>query len=227
MDIGKSFTYMFDDEDWLKKIIIGAVLHIVPVVDFIPMGYSLRTLKNVAEASEKPLPEWDDWGEDFKKGLMLAVAWLIYSLPIIVIQILTAVVGAFATSGRSSDVASICLTGITCLWVLWAIAEALWLPAAMLKYAMEGEFGSFFKFDEIWQFIRDNLTNYIVAILLVIAALIVASVVGGVACGIGVFITSFWATLVAAHLFGQLQAESASPGGISDIEAPEISDSPS
>jgi hypothetical protein len=214
MDYGKAVKYMFDDKDWLKKILIGGVLNIIPVVNFIPVGYGLRTLKAVGEGRDTPLPEWDDWGGDFMKGLLVAVAGLVYAIPIIVLAILSAIVTAIATSGSSGSsetaggIATLCLSGITCLNVLWGIAMALFLPSAILKFVKAGEFGAFFRFGEIWDFIKSNLGDYIVALLVAWLAAVVASVVGSIACGIGVLFTGFWATLVAANLFGQLLAKS-------------------
>lgn len=213
MDYGKAVKYMFDDKDWLKKILIGGVLNIIPVVNFIPVGYGLRTLKAVGEGRDTPLPEWDDWGGDFMKGLLVAVAGLVYAIPIIVLAILSVIVAAIAGgSGSSSDAAggfaALCMTGISCLNVLWGIAMALFLPAAILKFVKVGEFGAFFRFGEIWDFIKSNLGDYVIALLVAWLAAVVASVVGGIACGIGVLFTSFWAILVAANLFGQLLAKS-------------------
>ena len=220
MDIGRSFTYMFDDEDWLKKIAIGGVLNIVPIVNFIPIGYGLRTLKTVAEGIETPLPEWDDWGGDFTKGLMVTIASLIASLPIWVLWGFYAIAAALS---EGSDVAGLCVAGASCLWVLWGIAMVVYLPAAIVRYATDGDFGSFFQFGEVFAFIRDNLSDYIVAILLALVAAIVASAVGGIACGIGAWFTSFWATLVSSHLFGQLIVEAATPAassGPADTDLP-------
>ena len=219
MDIGRSFTYMFDDQDWLKKIAIGGVLNIIPVVSFIPMGYGLRTLNNVAAGTETPLPEWDDWGGDFTKGLMVTLAALIASIPIWAVQVLSIIVAAVA--GETSDIAGLCVAGVSCLAVLWGIAMLVYLPAAVIRYATKGEFSAFFQFGEVFAFIRDNLSDYIVAILLILAAGVVASVVGSIACIIGAFFTAFWATLVSSHLMGQLQAEAATaagPGGFATTD---------
>jgi len=218
MDIGRSFTYMFDDEDWLKKIAIGGVLNIIPVVNFIPMGYGLRTLNNVAAGTETPLPEWDDWGGDFTKGLMVTIALLIACLPIFILWGLSAIVAYLA---EGSGVAGYCAVGPLCLEVLWGIAMLVYLPAAVIGYATKGEFSAFFQFSQVFAFIRDNLSDYIVAILLVLAAGVVASVVGGIACVVGAVFTAFWATLVSSHLMGQLQAQAATaagPGGFATTD---------
>ena len=213
MDIGKAFTFPFDDEDWVKKLIIGAVLLIIPIVNFITFGYMIRTLRNVAEGRAKPLPEWDQWGDDFMKGLLVVVAGFIYSLPIVLVNIITAILGAIAGSTDSSGaqgVVALCTTVLSCLSALWGLAVAIVIPAAVVKYAQEGEFGSFFKFSEIFQWIRDNLRNYIIALLVIIVARILASF-GVIACGIGVLFTMFWATVTMGHILGQLVAQANPP----------------
>jgi len=65
MDVGKAFGYVFEDKNWLIKLLIGGILLFIPVVNFIPIGYALTALRNVAEGKESPLPEWDDWGGYF------------------------------------------------------------------------------------------------------------------------------------------------------------------
>ncbi len=215
MDIGKAFTFPFEDEDWVKKLIIGAVLMIVPIANFITIGYMLRTLRNVAEGREKPLPEWDQWGDDFMKGLLVVVAGFIYSLPIVLVSVITAILGAVLGSAESQGAqggVALCTTVLSCLSWLWGLAVALFLPAALVKYVQEGQFGSFFKFAEIWQWIRDNIKNYIIAVLIAIVARIVA-LVGVIACGIGVLFTTFWATVTTGHLLGQVVAQAAPPAG--------------
>jgi len=113
------------------------------------------------------------------------------------------------------------VAGVSCLAVLWGIAMLVYLPAAVISYATKEEFSAFFQFGEVFAFIRDNLSDYIVAILLVLAAGLVASLVGGIACGVGAIFTGFWATLVSSHLMGQLQAQAATaagPGGFATTD---------
>ena len=216
MDIGKSFTYAFDDEKWVQKLAIGGLLvlaSVIPVVNIftalVILGYSLRVLQNVAEGVEQPLPEWDDWAGDWVKGLMVALAYLIYSIPVILVSGFSWAVSALSVYGdpsQAEELLGVCLAGLSCLAGLWGVAEAVVLPAAMINYAAEGEFGSFFRFGELFRFIRDNFGNYIVAILLIIVAQFVAGL-GVILCVIGVFFTSFWSSLVSAHLLGQVKAE--------------------
>lgn len=214
MDYGRSFKYVFDDQDWLKKIAIGGVLNIIPIANFIPIGYSLRALRSTAEGHDLPLPEWDDWGGDFVRGLLVLVAVLIYALPIFILQGLAMIIGAVAGSASSdaAAVAGLCITAVSCLAGIWGLLMGIFIPAAYTRYTMDGGFGAFFRFGEIWSFIRGNLGSYIIAILLILVVQLVAAIVGSIACGIGVAFTSFWGMLVSANLLGQVYAESQGGG---------------
>ncbi len=217
MDIGKSFTYMFEDKKWVEKLLIGGLVTLIPIVNFIAFGYALRALKNVAEGKEPVLPEWDDWGGDWVRGLLASlVAPLVYSLPIAV----AAIPYGIAQVALGYSAADVCSVAFSCLSSLWGIAVAVVLPAGVIKYAMEGEFVSLFRFSEIFALIGDNLSNYIVALLLIIAASLVAGLVGFIACGVGLIFTSFWATLVSAHLLGQVQAEAVPASASASLDDP-------
>jgi hypothetical protein len=215
MNIGKSFTYMFDEDKWVEKLLIGGLLVMIPIVNLFAIGYALRALKNVSDGRRPILPEWNDWGADWVKGFLSSiVASFIYALPLLLAMIPFFVVTSataysydsysYDYSSGATALTSICTLGTTCFGVLWGLLISLFYPAATVRYARTGEFASYFRFRELWRFIKDNLANYIVAILLSIAASLVASLVGSIACGIGIAFTSFWASLVMAYLFGQI-----------------------
>ncbi len=206
MDIGRAFTYPFEDKDWLKKIAIGGLVMIIPVVNFIAIGYAIRTLRNLLEGRETPLPEWDDWGGDFMLGLIPALAAIVYAIPS---GVLSTIGGALA--GNRSGFANLIGFGFSCLAVLYGLALGIILPVLYLRYAKNPEFNVFFQFAEAFAFIRENLSDYIITWLMILAASIVASIVGGIACGIGVIFTSFIALLVSAHLLAQLDKKAATP----------------
>mgnify|MGYP000452871902 CR=1 FL=1 len=49
MDIGSSFSYMFKDEDWIKKILIGAVLVLTGIGGIAVSGWMLEIIRRVEE----------------------------------------------------------------------------------------------------------------------------------------------------------------------------------
>jgi hypothetical protein len=215
MDIGKSFTYVFEDPKWMMKVLIGGIVLLIPIVNFAVYGFMLTTLKNVADGQANPLPEWSDFGAHFMKGLYAAVGVIVYLLPGIVViccaQVLTiglsTVAGAAGGNDAGGAVAGIvgflglCLM---CVAYLYIFVAALTMYAPLTRFAMSAnQLSLFWDFRGNLAFIQKNLTNYIIALLITFVAAFVAEF-GIILCIVGVLFTLFWSTLVAANVFGQL-----------------------
>ncbi len=207
LNIGRSFTHMFEDESWIMKILIGGILSAIPIVQFLVWGYALEALKRTADGADIPLPEWDDFGGKFVKGLILVVITIVYMIPVIVIGCLQGGFMGVAGAAESEALGNMAALCASCFYLIWGIVVWLVMPAAWIRYAVTGEFMSAFRFGEIFGFIRDNIANYIVAIILWLVASFIAGF-GLIACGVGVLFTQFWSYLVMAHLLGQVQRES-------------------
>jgi hypothetical protein len=215
MDFGKSFTYPFEDKEWVTKLLIGSLLSLIPFVNIATYGYALRIVKNVADGVEQPLPNWDDMGDYFMKGLIATLGTLVYFLPVIALAVLIAVFSALAGYDPNTNSAQfapfvVCVWGLSCITGLYSLFAALILPAAYAKYAISGEFGAFFRFREILSFITSNLGDYIIVLILACVAYFVASF-GVILCCIGIVFTEFWALLVGPHLLGQICRMRATP----------------
>jgi len=215
MNWGKSFTYIFDDKDWVTKVLIGGVLSLVPIVNLVVVGYALKALKNVAEGGEQPLPAWDDFGEYFVQGLVSTLATLVWALPIIIIGTVMAVLSTMIgyDSTQASRVAmpyALCSWSVSCVSGIYGLFLGLVLPAAYIEYAIHGDWGAFFRCGNMFRFIKANLGNYIIALLLAAVAQFIASF-GIILCMIGIAFTQFWATLAGSHLLGQVYRSSQTP----------------
>lgn len=220
MDIGSAFTYMFDDEDWIKKIAIGggitlAGLILLPILIglalFLPVGgYMLQTLKNVRDGRPTPLPEWTDFGSLFSKGLMIFVIGLVYNLPALLVSCGAGGLNMVAPqldsdAAQALVIAAACLS---CLQVILSLLGAALLPAALIRYAQYDTLGSAFQFGEIFRFISNNIGDYVIVVLLSWVASLIA-MFGVILCLIGVIFTGFWSILVTANLYGQLARKTA------------------
>ena len=205
MDIGKAFTYVFEDEDWVKKVLIGGVINLIPIAGFLfTTGYMLEAIKNVMEGRPLPLPEWDDWGGKFMKGLMAFIIGLVYSIPIIVVA--CCFVGVMAAAGQNEDLTntlgSVGGPCINCVSWLYSLALMVVFPAVTAKYAEAWELGAAFRFGEIFNLIKDNIGTYLIVLVISLLAGIVGSI-GLVACGIGMLFTTFYGMLVNGYAYGQ------------------------
>ena len=205
-DIGKAFTYMFEDEDWVTKIVVGGVFVLLSGlligVPFVA-GYSIETLRNVAEGNPRPLPRWTNLGDKFILGLVIIVALIIWYIPFIVIVGAAGAVGGLAGVTDSAGLGGFAAL-LNCLGNIYNLFVAFISPAIFISYSEKGTLGSAFDFGRIFGIIGANVGNYVVVFLLTIVAGIIAAL-GLIAFCIGVLFTVFWSQLVQAGLYGKLR----------------------
>lgn len=211
MDIGKSVGYVFEDEGWLSKVLVGGVITLIPVVNLAAGGYAVRTLQNVVEGRERPLPAWDDFGDFFVKGLMLFIGTLIYSLPLILLNLGMMPLNWMQDQRGASELITLLSLGMACLQFLFGLAIGVWVPAAIANYSVKGELGAFFRVGEIWGLIANNLGDYVIFLIVMCVVGIVAALVGVVLCLVGLAFTYFIYYLVFAHLLGQIVRQRGQP----------------
>jgi hypothetical protein len=223
MDIGKSFTYVFEDQKWIMKVLIGGIVLLIPIVDFAVLGYMLTTLKNVADGQTTPLPEWGDFGNHFMKGLYAFIGLIVYLLPALVLLCCAGIVGvagsaAAGAAGRDTaglaGVVGILATCVQCVGYLIYFVLFIGMYAPLTRFAMsQNQLSLFWDFRGNLDFIMKNIANYIIALLLSLVAGFVAEF-GLILCIIGVVFTIFWAQMVTANLFGQLWRTSQGQGSV-------------
>jgi len=219
MDIGKAFTFVFEDEDWIVKILIAAAILLVGILFswllLIPLilafallaGYSVEITRRVIHGDVQVLPEWDNWGDLIADGLKVLVIGIVYALPIIILGICMCIpIGLLAEDAERVSWALILL--LSCLNFLWSIAMSILLPAAIAFYAADGELGAAFRFGEVFAFVRNNLKTYLITFLMSWVASSVGGL-GSIVCGVGVLITAPYGWMVTGHLYGQAYLEAA------------------
>jgi hypothetical protein len=207
MDIGSSFTYMFEDENWIKKVLIGGIVAIIPIVNFAALGYIVQLIRNTRDGHPTPLPEWDQFGAYFMDGLWIFLIILVYLIPVILLACLqgigTAALGNNKDAESAVGIVSACFS---CLIGLWSLVVAIVIPAVLIRYAEVGQFMAGFRLREVFSIITANVGSYIVVLLLMWVASFVGEL-GVILCVIGVIFTSFWSNLVGGNLMGQLAAQ--------------------
>jgi hypothetical protein len=223
MDFGKAFSFTFEDPDWVKKVLLGGVISLVPILNFASTGYSLEVTRRVINNNPRPLPEWDDIGGKLVKGLLYAVIAFVYALPILLLACLmqgglAVLGGAASSSSRGSDAAggaaaiiSICFS---CLMLIYGVFMGIVLPAAIGNYAAKDQLGAAFRFGDIISLVQKNISVYLMVLVIEIAAGLVASIVGSIACGIGILFTGFWSLLVIGFATGQAYREASANIGL-------------
>ena len=211
-DFAKPFTFVFNDPNWLAKILIGGLFYLAVIVLIGPifiLGYNARLMRNVIAGNPQPLPEWSDLGEYFSEGLRLLGVVLLYSIPVIVLVcmfVIPAVI-AGAVSHNNNDALNQLSGGFagcaSCLIFPLSILIALWMPAALTMAVVDRRFSAAFEFGRIWTYIRTNLANFLLAFVVYYVARFAAGF-GVILLCIGVFFTAFWGMVVATYAYAEV-----------------------
>lgn len=206
-DFGRPFAYVFEDPQWVQKILLGALFMLASIVvigAFIVYGYVARLVRNVIAGEPRPLPDWTDLGDYIGEGIQLFAVTFIYAIPALVLMGLTVPFNLLGATGNDAAqlVGGLASAGFSCLMLPVGLATGIWVPAALLRAVVERRFGAAFEFAEIWNFIRANLANYALAYVVWLVARFAAGV-GIIICCVGVFATSFWSACVGAFAFAE------------------------
>ncbi len=213
MDVGKAFSYVFQDDRWIGKIVVGTVLAfftflLIPIPLLI--GWAVGVTRNVMDGLEDPMPAWEDWGKLFTDGLKVLVVQMVYTLPFWILMCLTA--GFVVAAGSDSvGVQALGIVGISllvCVLLIFSIALFFLSPAIIIQYVRTDDFGACFHFSEVLGIARDNIADIIITFL--------ATWVAGLAIGLVAVVPLIgWLVALAAvpyisavsgHLYGQIAA---------------------
>ena len=224
MDFGKAFSYPFEDQDWLKKVGVAALIVLIPVIgQLLIAGWGFEITRRLIKGDPAPLPDWSEFGEMIGSGLKVAVVWFAYMLPVILLQVClqVAILGSAESLDNDALTAglSFVVFCISCLVFIYALIMALIVPAALGNMAAKSELSAAFRFGEVFGLVRAQPGAYVMVLLGGMVAGFVASL-GVIACFIGVFFTAAYATTINAHLRGQAYLQAAPSK--STIDATEI-----
>ena len=173
MDLNKVFSFQFEDKQWISKLGIGAVISLVPILNFALSGYMVGIIRNVMDNSTELLPNWDDLGKKFTDGLILFAAGLVYALPLIIIFLpigIIAVSSLLSGNNNLQDMGqiiagagSVLLYCLLCFMIIYALALSVIYPAILVMFAREGTFASCFKFREVFDIVSKNAGPFFTA----------------------------------------------------------------
>lgn len=204
VDFGRAFTYVFEDKDWIKKVLIGGLM--VPLIivffigAFILNGYMLEIVRRVASGNDTPLPEWDDFGGYLSRGFILTVGLLIWYIPYI---ILACCLGLGLGLSDSSDMGGANIGGNLFLNGVGLIYSAVIMPVVIGAFATDMQFGSMFQFNRIMEAVQRIGAGFVMVFLILLVANIIAGL-GLIAFCIGVFFTIAYSIFVSGHAYGQV-----------------------
>ena len=182
VDYNLSFRKPFSD---FRKLIIGIVVNIIPIVSLISYGYILESSDIKRGEQTDKMEEWEDFGGFFVKGLLAFIVSLIYCIPALIVGIIAFVValgplfGQLVTMGPQRLetmnpeeffpifvpylLAALPLVVLVAILILIATYVA---PVAVLNYIKTDNFSEAFNFKEITKYIFTG--EYIIVWLLIL-----------------------------------------------------------
>ena len=217
MDIGRAFGFITEDENWLKKILIGGLLQIIPIVGLLALlGYTFEVARNVAQGHPRPLPDWSNFGDKLVKGLYGLVISLVYAIPVVLLVfVLMVVIGlAGAATGDPDAAGGVVALLMLCLYPLLfvlALAIQLLVFAAYVRFIQTNSLGAALRFGEVLGIVRATPGRWVMVFLVYLLCSLVGSL-GSIACGIGVLFTLVYSQAVFGHVLGQIIAQMGGAG---------------
>jgi hypothetical protein len=232
IDWGKSLHFFQADPAWLKKLLMGglfALLTSVLVGSFFLAGYLSRLIAQVARGDDDHLPEWSEFGGLFVDGAKALGVYLVLTLPLaliptglscvisLVMPLLASRREAVGSADAQAWAALLAMGGMMLMMLVFVAALyalMFYLPAALTRLAVTGRFADGLAVRKNLAFIRRNLGGYLLSLLLYLAAGAL-SMVGYLACCVGIFVTSFWSVCVLSWCLGAVARRDPELGALS------------
>ncbi|MBU2638445.1 MAG: DUF4013 domain-containing protein [Nanoarchaeota archaeon] len=161
MDYETAFKKPFTD---MKKLLIGVLLGIVPIINFFVSGYIVKTAKKTID-KDSSLPEWHEWGDLFVNGILYTVIGFIFMLPALVVglisvwPVLPSMMSAYMAQltpdaavamPRISEMMAGGMVGGLAITAILVLIAAYILPSAIVHFANNG-FGAAFKLGNVFR----------------------------------------------------------------------------
>jgi Protein of unknown function (DUF4013) len=214
--VGDSFGWAFRDPQWPGKMLVQGLIAIIPIVGWIAMtGWLMMAFEN-ARSGRNELPPA---GFHLERGIAIFVIFLVYGVVLNIPAIVLYVIGG-ATAGASNgnNAAAVAGSGLFSLAGLLSFAGGLFfrflIPSLIVNVHRGGIAGGF-DLDKVWKLATLNVTNSVIAGLIIF----VASLIGGVGflCCIGFIFTIPYENTInagAAAWFEKQQAAPAAPPAV-------------
>ncbi len=210
MNFGLSFSYIFKDQDWFRKLLIPALCMLIPIVGWmVSLGWALKVARNVMDGSENPLPELD-FGGDILRGFFAFLISFIYSLPVTILSSVSGWVSHWQFYDNHAAMFGMGLVGAVVGFLAFALGlvTTFFSLGAIANYIGKDDFGAAFRFGEVWRLVTANIGDWILVMVGMFIAVGLIGPLGTIACIIGVILTTTYGLAVTGHMLGQAYAKS-------------------
>ncbi len=204
--VGDAFGWAFKDPAWLGKIVVQGLILIIPIVGWIATtGWLMLAFEN-ARSGRNELPPA---GFHLGRGIGIFGVYLIYGIVLSIPGIALNSIGSHTTSLESGFSYS---TGSP-LGSLWNLVTQLlidFLSPTLIVMVYHHGFRGGFDLANIWKYATSNVTNSIVAALIIFVGSLIGAL-GLIACCIGVFFTIVYSISIQAAVAAWFERQQSAP----------------
>ena len=210
--ITEAFTWPVRDPEWMVKLLIIALTLLIPIVGAINgIGWMLATLDRLRAGEERMAPANLNY---IGRGFRLFVVQLVYGLVVLAIAMVIFLPALALAINQGHGSANPALISVALLLYVFGfgittilrLAFEFAMPAIVLATDSGGITGGL-QVDAVIRRCRVNLTNTLIAGLMLIAAGFVASL-GLFLCGIGILFTVAYAFAMQAWIIRSFEVGS-------------------
>lgn len=212
MDIGKAISFIFNDPDWWKKLLIGTLILMIPIIGLIVLkGWWIEIIKRVAKDDPEPLPSFDNFGELLSNGFRSILVYLVYKSPVIILGTIILVVffiPFFVVAGDPSDD----LVGLLVIYLICggsflfplSIALSFFERAAQMELAVKGELSDAFDLKKVNGVFKVGWAQLILVFISGFVAFWITQPIASAIILIGNLLVSVFLKAFSGHLYGQV-----------------------
>ncbi len=207
MDFSLSFSFPFQDEGWVKKIVLTAVISLIPIIGQLALiGWLVELTRRVIRGDDEPLPDWADFGGILVLGLKMFAIGFVYAIPLMFMTIPMAIFDALVDSDSAVALYTIVTLCFSCFALIYGLALAFFIPAAVGELAATDNLGAAINPTNIIAHVRAAPSAYLLAFLGTIVAGFLSGF-GIILCFVGVILMPVYASGIQGHLYGQAYLE--------------------
>lgn len=226
MYMSRALRFVFEDEEWVAKIAIGALIGMIPIIgQIVILGYMAKLARNVAQGNPRPLPRWDDFGDLLTRGLYVFAITLAYVLPVVLLFFLITIPLAMAGEASGERAENVIGGVALCLMLLGTLASlvlGLGSYSAIARYIRTDQLSEAFKIGAVFASLRANLSAWMTLLLTAIVASLLGMLISTVTCGLGFLVLPIYMYSVLGHSIGQIIQNEQLAGPYADQPYPPV-----
>jgi hypothetical protein len=213
--VGDAFGWAFKDPSWVSKILVQALILIIPIVGWIAAtGWLMMAFENV-RAGRNELPPA---GFHLSRGIGIFGVYVIYA---IVLNIPASILNSIGSEGfvqRCNGNNAACtyvyvggpLSGLGSLWSFFAGLFLNFLTATLIVMVFHRGFGGGFDLQGVWRYATSNVSNSVIAGLIIFVTGFI-TLLGLIGCCVGIFLTAIYSFSVQAGVAAWFERQQTAP----------------